>query len=110
MSTNRLTARCHLLTVVSALFLSAPVHARSSASQQHSTASEATGCHTQQSDRENHSGKLSVASGRFARGTLLVASHFLCKASVVIGTVSYQQHIGLLRQAVVQVQLLDVSK
>jgi len=34
------------------------------------TASEATGCHTQQSHLDNHSGKLIVASGRFARGTV----------------------------------------
>ena len=38
----------------------------------YSTASEATGRHTQPSDRENRNGKLVVASGRFARGTVMV--------------------------------------
>jgi len=32
------------------------------------TSSEVTGGYTHQSDRENHSRKLSVASGRFTRG------------------------------------------
>jgi len=71
MSSRRLTARCHLLTVVSALFLSAPVHTRSSAAKERQIS---------------------------------------CQHSVVIGRMSYQQHTVLLRQAVVQVQLRDVSK
>ena len=40
------------------------------ASHQYRTGSEATGCHTQQSDRKNHSGKLSVTSGRSAPGSV----------------------------------------
>jgi len=44
------------------------------ASLQYSTASEATGCHTQFSALILTISLLSVASGRFARGTVLVAS------------------------------------
>jgi len=39
----------------------------------YSTASAATGWHTQQNDRENYSGRFSVPSGRCARGTVIEA-------------------------------------
>ena len=71
MSSHRLTAGCHLLTVVAALFLYTPVHAQSTAPIE---------------------GQITDQHG------------------VVTGTVTYRQRIALPRQAVVQVQLLDVSK
>ena len=43
---------------------------------------EATGCHTQQSDCENHGGKTSVPSGSFARGTEMLCLTFLFKAAL----------------------------
>jgi hypothetical protein len=55
------------------------------AAAHYSTASEATGCYTQRTEVEKHRVKLPVASGRFARGTVIVARYwekpdFLCKA------------------------------
>src|SRR5258705_6386813 len=71
MSSHRLTAGCHLLTVVAARFLYTPVHAQST---------------------EPIEGQITDQHG------------------VVTGTVTCRQRIALPRQAVVQVQLLDVSK
>ena len=51
------------------------------ASHQYSTAREARRCHTQQSDRKNHSGKLSAASGSFARGNVLGRVLFFVQSS-----------------------------
>jgi len=49
--------------------------------QQYSTASEATGWHTQRTNHQNLGVMSSVPSGRFARGTVLLACFFLCKAA-----------------------------
>src|SRR5258705_11908692 len=70
MSSHRLTAGCYRLTVVAALFLYAPVHARFAAS---------------------------------------IEKQITDQHGVVTGTVTYRQRIALPRQAVVQVQLLDIS-
>ena len=53
--------------------------------QHYSTASEATGWHTQRTNHQILGVMSSVPSGRFARGTVLIARHsprleFLCKA------------------------------
>jgi hypothetical protein len=46
------------------------------AAAHYSTASEATGCYTQRTELEKHRVKLRVASGRFARGTVIVARYW----------------------------------
>src|SRR4030095_2977255 len=50
-------------------------------SDDYSTASEATGCYRQLSAVFFNFGSLRVASGRFARGTVMRGRYFLCKAT-----------------------------